>query len=268
MAGRNLLPVVTSERAAAFQPVLPALSARCGMRASAALRRAAATEMIDRPAARGPLRTAVLIDLHCHTSLRSACSALTPDALVARARARGLDAVCLTEHDATWSEADVQQLGERLGFVVLRGIEVTTDLGHVLAFGLDRFEPAYHFAENLRAAADAAGAVLALAHPARPGAPAVSPRTRSPMFDCVEGVNGSDTATQDEAARRMGVRLRLPAIGGSDCHASHEVGVAATRLHAPVTTTAQLVEELQRARHQAVRLAADVERCAAKEQRT
>lgn len=198
----------------------------------------------------------MLIDLHCHTNRLSACSGLTPETLVERARQRGLDAVCLTEHDATWTEVGVLDLSARLNFVVLRGMEITTEMGHVLVFGLDTFTPAYHFAANLRAAASGAGAVLALAHPARPGAPPVAAAVRRRLFDCAEGVNGSDTAQQDEAARRLGARLPLPVIGGSDCHARHEAGTAATRLAVWVRSTAELVEELQRGRHEAVRLAA------------
>jgi hypothetical protein len=196
----------------------------------------------------------VLIDLHCHTAVHSSCSALSVEALVEGARAAGLDATCLTEHDASWTEDEAQALSHRLGFVVLRGIEVTTELGHVLAFGLDRFAPSYHIAASLRAAADAAGALLFLAHPARPGGPAVPPRERRALFDGVEGANGSDTVAQNEAAMPLGARLRLPPIGGSDCHAPHEIGRAATRLAQPVASTAELVAELRRGRHAAVSL--------------
>ncbi len=204
----------------------------------------------------------MLIDLHCHTAVHSPCSALSVEMLVERARAAGLDAVCLTEHDATWSEDEVRALSRRLGFTVLRGIEVTTEVGHVLAFGLDRFEPSFYVAASLRSAADAVGALLFLAHPARPGVPTVAPRLRSELFDGVEELNGSDTAAQNEAAAALGARLRLPAIGGSDCHAPHEIGRAATRLARTVRTTVELVAELRRGQHTAVALGDVQERSA------
>ena len=50
----------------------------------------------------------MLIDLHCHTKVHSACSALTPEALVRAARARGVDGVCITEHDALWQQDHIQ----------------------------------------------------------------------------------------------------------------------------------------------------------------
>lgn len=64
----------------------------------------------------------MLIDLHCHTRVRSACSALTPDALIRAARARGLDAVCLTEHDALWPLEDIEALAETMSVPVFRGM--------------------------------------------------------------------------------------------------------------------------------------------------
>ncbi|HEY7270658.1 MAG TPA: PHP domain-containing protein, partial [Dehalococcoidia bacterium] len=78
----------------------------------------------------------MLIDLHTHSTAYSACSAVSPDDLVGAAKAAGLDAVCITEHDAFWPLAPIRQLGEKHGIVVLRGVEVTTEVGHVLVYGI------------------------------------------------------------------------------------------------------------------------------------
>ena len=60
-------------------------------------------------------------------------------------------------------------------FPIFGGVEVTTDLGHVLAFGLTR-EPSAS-AATLFAEAQRAGALLFLAHPARDGLLKVSHET-------------------------------------------------------------------------------------------
>ena len=67
----------------------------------------------------------------------SPCSALTPDALVRAAMARGFDGVCITEHDALWTAADIARVADEMQFPVLRGMEVTTEVGHVLVFGME-----------------------------------------------------------------------------------------------------------------------------------
>jgi hypothetical protein len=56
--------------------------------------------------------------------------------------------------------------------------------------------------------------------------------------------------------------LRLPPIGGSDCHALHDVASAVTRLALSVSTTAELVAELRHGRHEALGLSSRDQRSA------
>jgi predicted metal-dependent phosphoesterase TrpH len=194
------------------------------------------------------------IDLHCHTAARSSCSSLTPEALVALARAAGLDAICLTEHDKSWTAAEIQQIRERTGFVVLRGMEVTTELGHVLVFGLEAYEPDMYLAANLRRHVLAAGGLMVLAHPARAGQAAVDLALHGDLFDALEGMNGSDDQAQNESAMRLSARLRLPPTAGSDCHSPREAGTVATVLANPVAGESELIAELRRGRHTTLQL--------------
>lgn len=194
----------------------------------------------------------MLIDLHCHTQPLSRCSSLHPAALITLARAAGLDGVCLTEHDRLWPVEDVRALGAAHGLVVLRGMEVTTELGHVLVIGLDRPPPGMFLAATLHEAVRRAGAFMALAHPARAGQPHLHAATVARLFDAVEAMNGSDGPEQNRTAGSLARSAPLPGIGGSDCHAPAEVGRAATRLRCAIGSEADLVAELRRGRHEAV----------------
>ena len=194
----------------------------------------------------------MLIDLHCHTRPLSACSDLTPDALLAGARAAGLDAVCLTEHDRLWPVDEARQLGERHGLVVLRGMEVTTEAGHVLVLGLEEPPPGMFFAATLRAAVEAAGGLMILAHPARAGMPRLDHREVARLFDGVETANGSDGRETNAASLPFARMTALPGIGGSDCHTAAEIGRAATRLPEWVTDEQGLIAALRRGLHEAV----------------
>jgi predicted metal-dependent phosphoesterase TrpH len=196
----------------------------------------------------------VRIDLHCHTSRFSACSSLAPEDLVARARAAGLDGICLTEHDRLWPLDDLRALASASGLVVLRGMEVTTELGHVLVFGVESVPPAMFLARSLAEAVRREGGLLALAHPGRAGQQLVPPSRVAALFDAVEVLNGSDGAAQNEAARALAVRMALPGVAGSDCHAPHEVGTVAIVLPVRVTTEAELVAALRLGRHRVERL--------------
>ena len=195
----------------------------------------------------------MLLDLHCHTLPRSTCSALRPEDLVDLARARGLDGVCLTEHDAFWPESELEALRDRTGFPVFSGVELTTDLGHVLAFGLAGGDARFASARAAHAAAVACGGLLFLAHPARDGLLKVTHETVE-YFESVEAVNGSDTRLQNLAASGLAHGFRLPGIGGSDAHAPAEIGKAATRFIADITDNQTLVAALRAGRYEAVPL--------------
>lgn len=195
----------------------------------------------------------MLIDLHCHTLPRSQCSGLQPEELITLARARGLDGICLVEHDAFWPELELAALREKTGFLVLAGVEFSTDMGHVLAYGLPRGSSTFATAAAVFAAAQQEGALLFLAHPARDGHLRVTRETVE-FFESVESVNGSDTRLQNMAAAGLARGFRLPGVGGSDAHSAAEVGRGATRFAADVTDTASLLAALRSGDYQAVSL--------------
>ncbi len=195
----------------------------------------------------------MLIDLHCHTLPLSQCSSLQPEDLAGLARANGLDGICLTEHDALWDPDALAALRRRTGFLVLGGVELTTDMGHVLAFGLQAGSATFAAARAAFEAAGACGALLYLAHPARDGLLRVSRETVD-FFESVEAINGSDSRLQNLAATGLAHGFRLPGIGGSDAHTPTEVGRAATRFSVPVTDEASLVAALRAGQYEAVHL--------------
>jgi predicted metal-dependent phosphoesterase TrpH len=195
----------------------------------------------------------VLIDLHCHSLPRSQCSALRPEDLVTLARVRGLDGICLTEHDALWPPAELAEIRERTGFAVFSAVELTTDMGHVLAFGLSTGSGLFGSAAAAFAAAQQEAALLFLAHPARDGLLKVSHDTVT-FFESVEAVNGSDSRLQNMAASSLARGFRLPGIGGSDAHTSAEVGRAATRFEDELVDNASLLRALRSGRYEAVYL--------------
>src|SRR5437868_10490475 len=139
----------------------------------------------------------MLIDLHCHTKVLSPCSALTPEALVRAARARGLDGVCITEHDAQWTEAAVTALTQEMQFLVLRGMEVTTEVGHVLVFGVSHHDPAMAVLSQLQAMVRAEKGLMYLAHPSRRYG-SLPPEDLASVFDSVEIHNGTEGLLEND----------------------------------------------------------------------
>jgi hypothetical protein len=195
----------------------------------------------------------MLVDLHCHSFPRSQCSSLKPEEVVDLARQRGLDAVCFTEHDTFWPAEELSELARRTSFIVLGAVELSTDLGHILAFGLAGGGAGLGFAAGAFEAAQRDGGLLYLAHPARDGLLRVDRRTVE-YFESVEAINGSDSRLQNVAATGLAHGFRLPGVGGSDAHTPEELGRAATRFEVQFDDEAGLLAALRSGRYEAVHL--------------
>ena len=109
----------------------------------------------------------MIIDLHTHTRIGSDDSFLKPTDLIEQAKKSGLDGVCFTDHDYFWDSDDIAWLCEEHDFLILPGVEINTDDGHILAFGVDKYIYGMHRPEKLRSIIDDAGSVMILSHPYR-----------------------------------------------------------------------------------------------------
>ena len=212
----------------------------------------------------------MLIDLHTHTYPMSDDSFMSADEAVAAAKALGLDGICLTDHDAFWDDTQVRELSRRHGdFLVLAGSEINTDAGHVLAFGLRRYEFGMHKPPFLRACADRHGAALIAAHPYRRRfleEPGRDPRARAAMLaraaadpffalcDAIESRNGRGAAPQNRYAADLAAALSRPATAGSDAHRVAQLGTAATEFHGKIETLADLIRLLKSGQYSPVDL--------------
>jgi predicted metal-dependent phosphoesterase TrpH len=195
----------------------------------------------------------MLIDVHCHTKVLSPCSALTPEALIRAARGRGLDGVCITEHDALWPAADIAALARDMQFLVLSGMEVTTDVGHVLVFGVSRHDPGMAVLSDLHRMVRDEGGLMYLAHPSRRYG-SLPPHDLASVFDSVEVHNGTEGMLQNDNAARLARQLPLPGIGGSDAHSVREVGVCATEFSEAITDDRAFLHALRAGRYVARRV--------------
>ena len=85
------------------------------------------------------------VDLHAHTMHSD--GSLRPAALVALAKASGLRALAVTDHDTTAGVAEALEAGRALGVEVLPGVEITARWPgramHLLAYGFDGREKAF-----------------------------------------------------------------------------------------------------------------------------
>lgn len=193
----------------------------------------------------------MLIDLHCHTKY-SGDTSLEPRELIRAARVRGLDAACITEHDSFCASAPVEEVARSEGFTVFRGVEINTDKGHILAFGVTddswKEEGGYYCRiERVRPVVEACGGILVPAHPFRTvgAASAANGLFEMDYIAAIEVLNGENTERENSMALKAWAKLDIPGIGGSDCHFAGETGRCVTWFERRVSTMAELIEEIK-----------------------
>ncbi|MGD9891252.1 MAG: CehA/McbA family metallohydrolase [Dehalococcoidia bacterium] len=210
----------------------------------------------------------MLIDLHAHTWPRSHDSVLNPEDLVERAKRAGLDAIVFTEHDTLWDEASVREISEKHNFLVMAGVEISTDDGHILTFGVDKYVFGMHRSDTLAKYVDAADGVMVAAHPYRRQMPwyvrneeeyeqALQRASRNPAYEFCDGleeINGRGSEKENAFSKRLCDMMGMPGTGGTDSHAIQDIGKCATFFEREVRTTRDLIDELKAGRFYAVDL--------------
>lgn len=186
----------------------------------------------------------MLFDLHVHTSL-SPCSCLELDEILTHARARGLDGVCLTDHDTMAAGQRVREGRQADGLWVLLGMEYATPQGDFLLFGPFADLPPGLAADILLPMVDEAGGVAVAAHPFRALRPAGEAVIAAGTCRVVEGLNGRNTAWENRRVEQWLHRYQLSVCGGSDAHHLDELGQVATNFNVPIKSRRDLIQALR-----------------------
>ncbi len=193
------------------------------------------------------------VDLHAHTTHSDGSE--TIEALAARARDTGLDALFVTDHN---TDAHIGHLAAVAGIALLPGEEVTTYTGHFNALGIrDWVEFRHADAAGVARAIDlvhAQGALASVNHPTSGGMPW---RHGTDLdIDCLEVWNGPWSAEDDRAIEIFDAILdtgrRVVAVGGGDSHGpgpdEQPVGTPTTWVQAEGTSLAAILDAIRSGR--------------------
>ena len=213
--------------------------------------------------------TGTIVDMHVHTVRGAADSSLKPDQLIEVAKEIGLTGVNITEHDRMWEDHVLREFREQSGLFVNRGMEVSTDMGHIIAVGLTGYLPGIRKAKELRAVLDDLGGFMIVAHPfrhffdpihfRRDGRPPfdMTPEEaaeRMPIFglvDDIEVANGGTQLVENQFALKVARVLGKRGIGASDCHSTQGVGYYVTVFEEELRDEAHMLELLHAGRYYA-----------------
>ena len=208
----------------------------------------------------------MLVDMHCHTGWGSGDSHTDPNLLVQQARAYGVDALCITEHNQVWNHNKLERLAERNEFILFPGVEIDTDYGHVLVYGLDTPKRWTEFPTvfDLRRMVDKVDGAMILAHPFRKRVPAededfdqgdarvlLERELRQDclsLFDAIEVYNGLAGGRERLVAGKLAEALERPTSGGSDTHRHPEVAATFTVFDDDLRCVRDLITAIQAGR--------------------
>ncbi|MBO4832298.1 MAG: CehA/McbA family metallohydrolase [Oscillospiraceae bacterium] len=175
----------------------------------------------------------ISLDLHIH-SAASFDGRLTPAEIISAARAAGLDGAAVCDHEVM---ADISGTEIPEGFLLIPGIEISSDLGHILGLFLERQpETGSRKAEDVIDAIHAAGGIAVLAHPFQRSRDIGRLEPIVGKIDGVEVFNGR-AARKDRDANRLAAAFAaeygIACFAGSDAHVAREIGNGYVSLEVP-----------------------------------
>lgn len=186
------------------------------------------------------------LDLHAH-SRYSPDSKLDPVEIAKVARGRGVDGVAITDHNAVEGARKAWEWGRDNGVLVVRGTEVSTSHGHVLAYGVTEPLPRDRSARDTVEAVLALGGVPVAAHPYRFWSGLGEGETVASPFPAYEVQNARTLRGGNARARALAAARRVGGTGGSDAHFYDEVGRAVTVVDG-ASSEAEVLEALRQGR--------------------
>ena len=202
----------------------------------------------------------MIIDLHNHTFPKSDDSLLSPDDLIINAKKRGLDGICITDHDQFWNPTEINELQLKYSFPVFPGSEITTEEGHVIVFGLNEYIFGMHNIKFLSEIVKNNSGFMIAAHPYRRRFDSVSQMDPSKLeitainsksdlifktVDAIESINGRGEDIQNIFSEKICNLLELPSTGGSDSHKLEDIAKVSTKFSTKITSLEELIAQLK-----------------------
>lgn len=187
----------------------------------------------------------MLVDMHLHALPNSTDSFLTLEEIVSLAKLRGLDAICLTDHDSMGGREYAEEYSKKIGFPIFVGVEYFSLWGDITAWGIDTFPDHRIEAQEFIDLVNAAGGFCVSCHPFRNNNRGLEHHLREAKgLHGVEVLNGSTDMEANRLALRYCRELGIKAIGASDAHVPKQVGKYVTWLPEKVDNLKDFVAQL------------------------
>ena len=144
----------------------------------------------------------MFIDTHMHEMTYSKDSFLALDQMVQIARMKGLEGICVTDHDSMGLKEYAAEYSKDTGFPIFVGIEYYSLQGDIVAFGIEDYPTERIPAQDFIDLVNAQGGVCFAAHPFRNNNRGLEENLRK-----VKGLHGLEVlngSTSVEACQKAG----------------------------------------------------------------
>lgn len=171
----------------------------------------------------------MFIDIHLHTAKYSTCSQIDLNEAIIRAKQIGLGGICITDHESNLIYDEAVHLAKKHDFLVIVGMEILSNEGDLLLFGIDEIPDQKLPADLLCRKTVENGGVVISAHPFRDNGRGMGNHiSKLKDLSGVEAFNGNTEISRNLRAYSLSRQLKLPCLGGGDAHRIEHIGRYAT----------------------------------------
>jgi len=185
------------------------------------------------------------IDMHCHSSY-SADGNLSVEALLSHAKKIGLDGIAIMDHNEIKGSLKACKIARELNLVAVRGTEISSRDGHILAYGISETVPKGLSSSETLEHVERLGGLAVAAHPFRWYTGVKKKVLLSNKFSAFEARNGRSLSMTNKSVERLASQRGLGITGGSDAHKLAEVGRAITIFNESYEKEEDLIEAVIR----------------------
>ena len=207
----------------------------------------------------------MILDLHLHSELSDDSRARVETYLKILARKREerpLDGIVVTEHRGFDPGVDYRPLEDEYQLRILRGVELESEYGHILVYGVNEdIRARFDFtdvrlpAQEIVTEVDRLGGIAAPCHPGRANVGLCAHYESKPPLEgviAVEALNGGSKQAENERVGGLMEKHGYFGFGGSDAHLVSFIGVCATEFEDEIADEEALVAALKSGRYRAV----------------
>ncbi|HEX7467097.1 MAG TPA: PHP domain-containing protein [Methanobacterium sp.] len=175
----------------------------------------------------------MILDPHIHSTYSSDSSA-SPRDIVRKAKAIGLDAIAVADHNTIkGSMATFEEAKDFKDFIVVPGMEISSSKGHIVALGINEdVKPGLSPEETVESIRGLGGIAVA-AHPFVSYREGLCDYVKDLDIDAIETLNSRYIfGYSNWRAKNLAIKRNIPEIGSSDAHFLEAIGSCVTELEA------------------------------------